>query len=85
MVYSKQIKLILGPLLAAVIYFGFDLMPGSPMVTKMAAVTVWMAIWWLTEVVHLAVTAFIPYPASARIFGDLLDAEDCDERIVGRY
>ena len=60
MVYSKQIKLILGPLLAAVIYFGFDLMPGSPMVTKMAAVTVWMAIWWLTEVVHLAVTALLP-------------------------
>lgn len=58
--YSKQIKLVLGPLLAAVIYFGFDLMPGSPMVTKMAAVTVWMAVWWLTEVVHLAVTALLP-------------------------
>ncbi len=60
MISVKQIKLVLGPLLAAVIYFGFDLMPGSPMVTKMAAVTVWMAVWWLTEVVHLAVTALLP-------------------------
>ncbi|MBA3706982.1 MAG: anion permease, partial [Bacteroidetes bacterium] len=58
--YSKKIKLILGPLLALVIYFGFDLMPGSPLVTKMAAVAVWMAVWWLTEVIHLAVTALLP-------------------------
>ncbi|HEY0030529.1 MAG TPA: SLC13 family permease [Bacteroidia bacterium] len=58
--YSKKIKIILGPLLAAVVYFGFDLMPGNPMVTRMAAVTVWMAVWWFTEVVHLAVTALIP-------------------------
>ncbi|CAN5446018.1 SLC13 family permease [soil metagenome] len=58
--YSKKIKLFLGPLAAAIIYFGFDLMPSNPMVTKMAAVAVWMAIWWLTEVVHLAVTALLP-------------------------
>ena len=37
-----------------------DLDPENPLVTKMAAVTAWMAIWWLTEAVHLAVTAFIP-------------------------
>lgn len=37
-----------------------DLDPANPLVTKMAALTVWMAIWWLTEAVHLAVTAFIP-------------------------
>ncbi|MFM7823404.1 MAG: SLC13 family permease, partial [Bacteroidota bacterium] len=39
----------------------FDLDPGNPMATRMAAITVWMAIWWLTEAVHLAVTAFIPF------------------------
>ncbi len=58
--YSKNIKLLLGPLMAAVIYFGFDLVPGNPLATKMAAVAVWMAIWWLTEVVHLAATAMLP-------------------------
>ncbi|MBL0329144.1 MAG: SLC13/DASS family transporter [Bacteroidetes bacterium] len=60
MISAKQIKLILGPLLAGVIYFGFDLMPSNPLVTKMAAVAVWMAVWWLTEAVHLAVTALLP-------------------------
>lgn len=58
--YLKSIKLLLGPLLAGIILVGFDLMPGNPLVTKMAAVTVWMAVWWLTEVVHLAVTALLP-------------------------
>lgn len=57
---AKQIKILIGPILAAIIYFGFDLMPGNPMVTKMAAVAVWMAFWWLTEAVHLAVTALLP-------------------------
>lgn len=60
MISAKQIKLILGPLLAAIIYFGFDLMPSNPLVTKMAAVAVWMAVWWLTEAIHLSVTALLP-------------------------
>ncbi len=57
---ARFIKLLSGPLAAAIILLVFDLEPGNPMVTRMAAVTVWMAIWWLTEVVHLAVTALIP-------------------------
>jgi len=60
MISAKKIKLILGPFLAAIIYFGFDLMPGNPLVTRMAAVAVWMAVWWLTEAIHLAVTALLP-------------------------
>lgn len=58
--YSKKIKLILGPLLALIIYLFCDLVPDNPMVTRMAAVAVWMAVWWLTEAVHLAVTAMLP-------------------------
>ncbi len=60
MLTAKRIKLILGPLAAAVILFACDLVPGSPTVTRMAAVAVWMAIWWLTEAIHLAVTALLP-------------------------
>ena len=60
MISAKQIKLILGPLLAVIIFFGCDLMPGNPLVTSMAAVAVWMAVWWLTEAIHLAVTALLP-------------------------
>jgi sodium-dependent dicarboxylate transporter 2/3/5 len=57
---AKHLKLITGPLAALFIYFFCDLSPGNPLVTKMAAITVWMALWWLTEVVHLAVTALLP-------------------------
>ncbi|MBK8414454.1 MAG: anion permease [Bacteroidetes bacterium] len=57
----NRIKLFAGPLAALFILFFTDLDPGNPMVTRMAAITVWMAIWWLTEVVHLAVTALVPF------------------------
>ncbi len=57
----NRIKLIAGPFAALLILFFTDLDPGNPMVTRMAAITVWMAIWWLTEVVHLAVTALVPF------------------------
>lgn len=38
-----------------------DLDPGNPMATRMCAVTAWIAIWWITEVVHLAVTSLLPF------------------------
>lgn len=55
-----SVKILAGPLAAIFILFFLDLQPGNVMVTRMAAVTVWMAIWWLTEAVHLSVTAFVP-------------------------
>jgi solute carrier family 13 (sodium-dependent dicarboxylate transporter), member 2/3/5 len=58
---KHKIALLAGPLLAGVVLFGFDLDPANPLVTRMAAVTIWMAVWWLTEPVHLAVTALIPF------------------------
>jgi sodium-dependent dicarboxylate transporter 2/3/5 len=58
--YTKSIKLLLGPILALVIVLGFDPEPGNPLLSRMAAVTAWMAVWWFTEVVHLAVTALLP-------------------------
>jgi sodium-dependent dicarboxylate transporter 2/3/5 len=58
--YSKNIKLLLGPLSALAIVTFFDLDPLNPLLTRMAGIAVWMAIWWFTEVVHLAVTALLP-------------------------
>lgn len=58
--YSKNIKLLLGPLSALLITVFFDLDPANPILTRMAGVAAWMAIWWFTEVVHLAVTALLP-------------------------
>lgn len=33
----------------------------NPMITRMAAITTWIAIWWLTEVVPLVVTSLLPF------------------------
>jgi sodium-dependent dicarboxylate transporter 2/3/5 len=59
--FSYYLKLLIGPLAALLLYLCLDLSPGQPAVTAMAAVALWMAIWWLTEVVHLAVTSLIPF------------------------
>lgn len=54
------LKLASGPLAAVLLLLLVDLVPGKPEVTRMAAVTIWVALWWLTEAVHIAVTAFVP-------------------------
>ncbi len=56
----KTICLWGGPVIAlALILFG-NLDPGNPMVTRMAAVATWMALWWVSEAVSLPVTALVP-------------------------
>lgn len=40
--------------------FFTDLKPGESAVTAAAAVALWMALWWMTEAVPLAVTALLP-------------------------
>lgn len=56
----KLIRLLSGPLAAFFIWFCTDLQPGKPAVTLMAGVVIWVALWWLTEVIDLAVTSFLP-------------------------
>jgi solute carrier family 13 (sodium-dependent dicarboxylate transporter), member 2/3/5 len=55
-----NIHLFIGPLLGLAVWLFADLAPGKPQVTAMAAVTVWMAWWWMSEAVHMAVTALLP-------------------------
>lgn len=57
---KKYIPIVAGPVLASILWLFFDLQPGSPKVTYMAGVAVWMATWWFTEAVDLAVTALLP-------------------------
>ena len=56
----KKIGLILGPLACSLLM----LMPApeslNPVAWSAAAVGIWMAIWWSTEAVHVAVTALLP-------------------------
>ncbi|PJA74595.1 sodium:dicarboxylate symporter [bacterium CG_4_9_14_3_um_filter_65_15] len=49
-----------GPLAAVALMVFADLDPAHRAATPMAAIGLWMAIWWLTEAVPLAVTALLP-------------------------
>ncbi len=56
----KRIILIAGPLIFAI--FQFLQPPGdmSPEAFDVLAVTIWMAIWWVTEIIPIAATALLP-------------------------
>ena len=56
----SRIGLWLAPTVFLLILFFVDLEPGNPQVTRMAAIVVFMAIWWITEAIPLAATALIP-------------------------
>lgn len=54
------VRLLSGPITAfLIILLGEDGTASLPV--RMAAITAWMALWWLTEVVHLAVTSLLPF------------------------
>lgn len=58
----SRVGLWLGPLVFFLMLAFVDLDPGNPLVTRMAAVILWMAIWWMTEAIPLAATALLPIP-----------------------
>ena len=49
-----------GPFVALIFIIFFDLEPGKPAITRTAAVALWMALWWITEIIPLAATALLP-------------------------
>ena len=59
MAATKQIARFLGPLVGIGVPLLLDI-PGHPHADAMLGVVLWMAIWWLTECVPLAVTALLP-------------------------
>ncbi len=57
----KTILFILAPVWALVLIFFPQIMdPSKPEIAYMAAIAIWMAVWWMTEVIPLGVTALIP-------------------------
>lgn len=56
----QHIFQLLGPLTALAVCIFTDLDPGNRKVTLMAAIALWMVIWWFSEAVSLAVTALVP-------------------------
>ena len=58
---SKLVAILAGPFTCLLFVFFIHLDAKNPHISFMAGITLWMAIWWFTEAVHLAVTAFIPF------------------------
>jgi sodium-dependent dicarboxylate transporter 2/3/5 len=56
----------------------------NPMVSRMVALTAWVAIWWLTEAIHLAITALLPFillPVMGIADSKLIAAQYMDQTI----
>jgi len=56
----QKFGFVLGVLAFILILFFLDLDPQNAKVTKVAAVAVLMAIWWITEAIPLAATSLVP-------------------------
>ncbi len=57
----RIIPLLAGPLIFILSYFISSPDPIYPLLPQMGGLTLWMAIWWLSECVHIAVTSFLPF------------------------
>jgi sodium-dependent dicarboxylate transporter 2/3/5 len=58
--HSTLFGLVLGPVLALLVLLLCNLTPGNPLTTRMTAVALWMAVWWISEAVPLGATALLP-------------------------
>ncbi|MDG2421191.1 MAG: SLC13 family permease [Gammaproteobacteria bacterium] len=56
----SRIGLLIGPTVFILMLLFVDLDPSNPLVTRMAAIILLMAIWWITEAIPLSATALLP-------------------------
>ena len=57
---KQLIAYVVTPIISLLIMLFADVNPAHPEATRMLAVALLMAVWWMTEVVSLSVTAFLP-------------------------
>ncbi len=57
---TKLLGLVLGPLSFVLIHFFFHPVGLSEQANAVLASTIWIAIWWITEAIPIAVTALLP-------------------------
>jgi len=57
---KQWIAYVVTPIISLLIILFVDVNPAHPEATRMLAVALLMAVWWMTEVVSLSVTAFLP-------------------------
>ena len=58
--FRSKVGLWLGPLIFIAMLLFVELDPSNPLVSRMAAVILLMAIWWITEAIPLSATALLP-------------------------
>ena len=56
----QKTGLLLGPFLFLTTILFLDLAPNNPQTTRMAAVAILMAVWWITDAIPLYATALLP-------------------------
>ena len=56
----KKIGIVLGPTLFFLIRYFIDIEGLSDQANAVLASTIWIAIWWITEAVPIAVTSLLP-------------------------
>ena len=57
----KKISIIAGLAAGALVYFLLQSNALAPQLCSMAGITVWMAVWWITEAVAIGVTSLLPF------------------------
>lgn len=57
----KRISIIAGPVAGAVVYFLLKSNALSPQICSVGCITIWMAVWWITEAVAIGVTSLLPF------------------------
>lgn len=75
----SRIGLWLGPSVFVFVLLFVELDPANPLVTRMAAVILLMAIWWITEAIPLSATAMLPivlFPLLGIMRGRLVPADN---------
>ncbi len=75
----SKVGLWLGPMVFLCMLLFVDLDPANPLVTRMAAVILLMAIWWITEAIPLSATALLPivlFPLMGIMRGRLVSASN---------
>ena len=82
----SRIGLWLGPIVFILFLAFVDLDPANPLVTRMAAVVLLMAIWWITEAIPIPATALLPlvlFPLLGIMRGGVVDANNRVEPLPG--
>ncbi len=58
---KKWLAIVSAPLLSLVVYFALTYFNFPQPAALMAVVVTWVAVWWLTEALHLGVTSLLPF------------------------